>query len=394
MPDSFQEVEQVSLGRNLKNALGGVVVGLLLFVGAFPVLWSNEGRAVRTAQMLEEAGAGVVSIAADDDPATHVGALVHLQGDVVVSDALVDETFGVRAQRAGLRRTVEMYQWVENTSTKEKKKLGGGTEKVTTYTYRKAWRETLVSSGGFKKPEGHQNPSMPIRSSTKRQKSGVLGSFRVASSVLDKMDSWEPLALPEEVAVTAAGTLANRPVVKQPEGRLYVGDPTGAPQLGDLRLQFEQTRQDISVVAGVRDGALVPHPMSGGESIVFVVPGMQSAEAMIQSEQTKNTVWTWVMRLVGFLMMYFGLMAMASPLVALTDVVPFVGRFVEWGVGLIAGLIAAPLSIATIAIAWIVYRPILGASLLALGLVTAFLMYRRGQNRVRLPDGSTVVVPT
>ena len=43
----------------IMESIKGVLVGLLFFVLAFPLLWFNEGRAVRTARSLEE-GAGSV----------------------------------------------------------------------------------------------------------------------------------------------------------------------------------------------------------------------------------------------------------------------------------------------------------------------------------------------
>ena len=130
MSEEFREIEEVGLGQNLKNAAGGVLVGFLMFVGAFPLLWWNEGRAVSTAQMLAEAKGGVVSVDSAEDPARHEGKLVHLQGEIAVDQEVVDSTFGVKVKRPGLERQVEMYQWTERVKTKEEQKVGGGTRRL------------------------------------------------------------------------------------------------------------------------------------------------------------------------------------------------------------------------------------------------------------------------
>jgi hypothetical protein len=55
----------------------------------------------------------------------------------------------------------------------------------------------------------------------------------------------------------------------------------------------------------------------------------------------------------------------------IADVLPFLGSMVGAGTGIISFLLAACLSLITIAVAWIVYRPVLGIILLvvAVGLM-------------------------
>ena len=57
----------------------------------------------------------------------------------------------------------------------------------------------------------------------------------------------------------------------------------------------------------------------------------------------------------------------------LADVVPILGDIVGAGTGLIAFLLAAVLSLSTIAVAWIVFRPLLGIILIvvAIGLTVS-----------------------
>ena len=62
MSDSFTETTSESWGSRLMSAIGGVLVGIVLFLVSFPLLFWNEGRAVRTAQSLEEGASNVVSV--------------------------------------------------------------------------------------------------------------------------------------------------------------------------------------------------------------------------------------------------------------------------------------------------------------------------------------------
>jgi hypothetical protein len=62
--------------------------------------------------------------------------------------------------------------------------------------------------------------------------------------------------------------------------------------------------------------------------------------------------------------MLVGLGMILKPLSVVADVVPILGNIVGAGIGFVAFLISAVLSLTTIAIAWIVYRPLLGGLLL------------------------------
>jgi predicted tellurium resistance membrane protein TerC len=86
----------------------------------------------------------------------------------------------------------------------------------------------------------------------------------------------------------------------------------------------------------------------------------------VQSAQDANVTRTWIVRFVGLVMMYLGLMMVFKPLVTVADVLPFLGGLLKIGLGLFSGIIAFALSLVTIAIAWIFYRPVLAIILLAL----------------------------
>ncbi|MCI5225462.1 MAG: hypothetical protein D3918_02100, partial [Candidatus Electrothrix sp. AX2] len=110
---------------------------------------------------------------------------------------------------------------------------------------------------------------------------------------------------------------------------------------------------------------LRPYHARAGGDIELLQIGEHSAEAMFQKAQTDNKILTWILRAAGFLLMMIGLSMIFKVFSVLADVLPFLGNIVEAGTGFIAFLLAAVLSLITIAIAWIVFRPLLGIILLA-----------------------------
>ena len=57
--DSFTEVTHQSWGSRLGGAFKGIVFGIILFIVSFPLLFWNEGRAVKRHKTLEEGGGAV-----------------------------------------------------------------------------------------------------------------------------------------------------------------------------------------------------------------------------------------------------------------------------------------------------------------------------------------------
>ncbi|MCI5131023.1 MAG: hypothetical protein D3904_05740 [Candidatus Electrothrix sp. EH2] len=150
------------------------------------------------------------------------------------------------------------------------------------------------------------------------------------------------------------------------EGGFYLGNDPSSPQIGDVRIQFEFVPPvQVSIVAQQSGSRLKPYHAQAGGDIELLQVGEHSAEAMFQKAQTDNKILTWILRAAGFLLMMIGLSMIFKVFSVLADVLPFLGNIVEAGTGFIAFLLAAVFSLITIAIAWIVFRPLLGILLLA-----------------------------
>jgi len=108
----------------------------------------------------------------------------------------------------------------------------------------------------------------------------------------------------------------------------------------------------------------------------MIQAGRMPAAAMFQQAQDENRILTWVLRLVGVVVMFLGWLIIFNPFKVLADVLPFIGSIVGFGTGLLAAVLTCILAPATIAIAWLFYRPLVGITILLLGLGIAFGLTR------------------
>ncbi len=140
----FSETENKSWLQRIGESIKGVLFGLVLVIGAGSMLFWNEGRAAKTAAALTE-GAGVVQTVANNKVEDgNNGKLVHVSGDTTASGQATDTDLGFSAKGLKLTRAVEMFQWKEEKRTETRQKLGGGEERVTTYSYNKEWSDRRI----------------------------------------------------------------------------------------------------------------------------------------------------------------------------------------------------------------------------------------------------------
>jgi hypothetical protein len=382
MADSFSVTTEQSWFSRLFNSIKSVLFGLVLFVVAFPLLFWNEGRAVRTARSLDEGASSVVSVPADQVNAANEGKLVYVTGQATTTETLSDPEFHVSAPAIKLERRVEMYQWKEAKKSETRNKLGGGTETVTTYSYAKVWSQPLIDSGAFKDPSGHQNPrSIPAKSLTWTAKQVTLGAFTLSAALVEKLDKSEDLSVEEGSEDALPAALKKRAKLEQ--GGYYLGEDSAAPAIGDAKVTFHVVKPaTVSIVAKQIASTFEEYQAKAGDSILLLTYGTVSADSMFKAAQDANALLTWILRAVGFFIMALGLFLIFNPLVVLASVIPFLGSILGGGAALFAGVIAASLSLVTIALAWVTYRPLLGISLLVVaGAAAAGHIYLSKQNQ-------------
>ena len=363
----------------LAQSAKSVLVGLIFFVASFPLLFWNEGRAVRTAKSLAEGASAVVSVGSDRVDPGNEGKLVHTSGAVATDEPVVDGEVGVEAQAVKLIRTVEIYQWKEKESSETQKKIGGGSETVTTYTYDLAWSEDPIDSAAFAEESGHQNVGdLPLLSTTIAAATVHLGAFELSPEQIDGLDEPEPLRVDQASTLELAGD--PRGSLALADGGYYLGADPASPAVGDVRVRYEVVRPATVSVVGVQvANSFAAFQAEAGDSVLLVDEGTHTAAEMFQAAVEANKLLTWVLRVAGWLLMFFGLLMIFKPIAVFADVLPLLGNMLGAGLGIFSFFIASGLSLVTIAIAWLAYRPLLGITLLVLAGAAIFLLVRRGK---------------
>lgn len=373
MPDSVQVTSSSSWFSRLGKAFTGIVVGIILIIVGIGLLFWNEGRAVKTYNTLKEGQGLVIDVASDSVDAANDGKLVHLTADALTDETLVDQDFGISANVIRLRRDVLMYQWEETRQSETRKKIGGGEETVTTYTYSKEWRRSLNDSSNFQSPSGHENPSeFPFDSMTWDAENVPVGAFYLSPDLVSQLSDFADLSvreIPEGAAWPEDAKLSN--------GGIFLGADTAQPQIGDVWINFSVVEQGpVSLIAAQNGDTFAEYQTKAGGAIAMIVAGNVPAQQMFEDAIAQNTLITWLVRLGGFILIWIGFGLLFAPLSVLADIVPIFGSLVGAATGLISFLLALAVSLTVIAIAWLFFRPLLGIPLLVLAIVAAVFAFR------------------
>lgn len=365
----------------LGGALTGAVVGLILVIVAIVALFWNEGRSVATYKSLKEGLSIVVTADATKIDPTLEGKLIHIESEVVPAADVVDPETGITATGViGLARNVEMYQWVETKSSTTEKKLGGGEETVTTYSYAKEWSSTAQDSSAFKEPAGHENPNFWLPSNETLVDKAQLGAFSVAGSQIASVGTREALPINDETAAAASATLGYPGEGRAVMQALYFGADDKAPQIGDTKISFEKiVLPEVSIVAMQHGDSLMDYTTQNGYDLFLLAAGREPYSKMFADSQANNVILTWIIRVAGIFGLFVGFALIFKIFSVIGDVIPFVGSLIAFGTGLISFVLALSLGVTVIAIGWFAVRPLLSIGLLVVvaGIVWAYTKYGR-----------------
>ena len=389
----YTETTSTSYGQRLAGSAKGMIGGLLMFIIGTCLLWWNEGRTVRTAKAIGDAASHVESVAdVSRVDASLNGKLIHASAFADTKDTLTDDLFGVREQAIKLDRKVEYYQWVEHSQRKKRDKVGGGEETITTYTYEQEWVKKPVNSSNFKESR-YRNANRVLSEVEERNEMAqhvTFGAYTLPESFVASISGSEPVEvrMTEEQRFTWNERLhmlrpkvnTETSLVHTSANTVYLGLSPNSPQVGDVRVTFTKVPPaDISLIAQVDGSTFKAYRAKNGQSFSRVQMGTVGVDEMIEQARSENNMLTWVLRLVGVLLIVIGLKGMFGLLPMLFKVLPFLGSIVDAGVGLVSWILGLAWSFIIIAIAWLVFRPIIGISLLVLAIAGIVFLKRRGK---------------
>lgn len=368
------------------GAIGGALFGMVLLIAVIVALFWNEGRSVAVYKSLKEGLSIVVAADANQiDPALE-GNLVHIESDVIPDADVVDAETGITVSDAiGIGRMVEMYQWVENQNSTTEKKLGGGEETVTTYSYAKEWRFQPEDSSKFKEPQGHENPEFWLFSNDTYVNSAQLGAYRMSGDQLAPVGLRETLPITDETAASASAALGYPGEGRAVMEALYFGLDENAPQIGDTKITFRRIVLPEASVVGMQNGdSLTDYTTTNGKTVFLLAAGREPFEKMFADGQAANVMWTWLLRAAGIFGLFVGFTLVLRIFSVVGDVIPFIGSLIAFGTGVISFVLALVVGGIVIAIAWFVVRPLLSIGLIvaAAALIWAYSKYVRKQPTV------------
>jgi hypothetical protein len=407
----------------LGSSIRGICIGLILIIAATVLLWWNEGNFVATYSALKEANTVTQELGDISKlDASKNGQLVHATGEVETKDILTDTLFGLSVNAIRLNRAVEFYQWVENSHSETKEKLGGSKETVTTYTYKQQWVKTPVNSSEFKDPQavsGNRNFVLASMENFKTQATNVtFGAYRLPDYLIDSIGGAVPLnvTLSDETIASlqkllfntakesgyqlpqpsgsdtdngpttpneTTATKENDPLMVHVSGStVLLGRSPSVPQIGDVRVTFTETRAGtVSIISRLNGDTFESYRASSGKAISMLTMGTHCIENMYADAHSANTIITWILRFVGIILAIFGLVMIFAPIQVFASVIPFLGSIAGAGTGIVSVLLGLAWSLLIIAIAWLRFRPVIGIGMIAVTAALVVLLYFKGKSR-------------
>ena len=373
MTNTFTDTQNVGWGSRLGNSFKSILVGIMLFLSSFGVLYWNEGRVDLSliAKTAEE-------IQVDKNNPESDGKLIFASAEVSTKK-LLEDSYLAAGEYLEIERKVEMFSWTERTSTSSEKNLGGSETETTTYEYVKDWTENPRDSSSFKFPEEHRNLAKSLSSEIKRVESASIGSYSIDTSDI-QLPAKKTITLNKQNTFLKDGwNLATDSFLFKGKGSFQ------EPLIGDLRISYsvvspdknmtifgklDENNKEISSYYNEKKDATLYRLFKG------------SQDTAIQTLHSEYKSSTWILRAVGFLMMWIGLSMLFKPLHVLFDVIPFLGSLSRGLVSVASFIVALVLSIITILISMIIHN-IIALIVVVAGSIGLTLWYGKKDSKKR-----------
>ena len=406
---AFTETRTTGYGSRLGNSCMAIPMGIILFLVATALLWWNEGRAVHRAQDIKQVAKTAQSIGDISNANTSLdGQLIHTTGTASTEDILSDDLFGIKTNALAIVRSAEYYQWKENEKHETKDKLGGKQEEIITYTYERDWTADPINSSRFKDPDyqGVNNviweiEDMRVIASNVSFGTYTLPELFISDIVSKQSDNVSPLmisadnpalkqlnenvmkALGDNVRPEAAQVKDSLAYVHVFGNQVYIGFNPSNPSIGDIRLTFEQLSPscNISLIAVPTNGTFTTFQAKHDANEYELRVGTWTLDQMIKQANDENATLTWILRILGVIIVIAALKMIFGILVTILKLVPFLASIMNLGVSLVCGVLGFVWSLIVIAIAWIFYRPLLGIALLVIAAGLVYWLVIKGKKQ-------------
>ena len=168
--------------------------------------------------------------------------------------------------------------------------------------------------------------------------------------------------------------------MKLHDGIYYHNQNIWEPQIGEHRVQFLYAGREgeaFTVVGKQVGQEIVPYQTEVGEELFILRTGLKEAGDVFLSEHHQNRTWTWIYRLLGWIPNFLGLCCLSSLLEHLLDLCPSLRSVLTLGLTSLPLSVSITLTLSIIGLVWSWYRPVVGLSLLMMGLLPYLLPVSR-----------------
>ncbi|XP_078399129.1 transmembrane protein 43 [Cetorhinus maximus] len=298
---------------------------------------------------------------------------------------LYDPNYGISLHVVKLQRRVEMYQWVEYGDSRDYEE-NGEKKTETRYSYNTEWKSEVVSSRSFDREIGHKNPSsMAVESFMAVASDVSVGNFHLSKGLIDRISTFKRIRLNKFEG-------PHTDIIVQDDYFYHSSNPRN-PEVGDLRVSFHYAGLSgewsylgqpdvVTIVARQKENQLIPYQTQSGNVLEILHEESLSATEVFEKEHAANSTLTWALRFAGWLLMFVGVKLMTKIFHTLVDWIPIVRNLVSLGLTVFAASVATSLTLLTVAVGWIFYRPLVA---LLLGVLAAVpVLIARSRDRPKM----------
>lgn len=381
------KVVRQSYGKKIGSSFIGAILGIIMFLGSFVVLYLNEGR-----ENLGKVADSVTEISAQGSVTD--GALVSVKGNLD-ADTYAADDYLIGGNYIALSRYVEIYAYVETEHSESHDNLGGSTTTTYTYTYSTEWTSSPESTSSYEGDSSEIPSNIPasynswisgMPSSASSDASGLsIGAFNISGTP----DFSGAVNLTLSEAVANNDSITNSIVTSN---YIIIGNQdnvsSASPKLGDVRISYTViTANDSGVIFGAVNGNTISSYTTPKDNSLFrFFAETDSTAEAVEILKTEHKTMTWLLRLAGFLLMFIGLICISGPITNLLSVVPVFSHISSFVFGIIAFFVSLILTSLTIILSMVLHNFWLAIAFVSLVVIIIVLILKKKKKHSRGRD--------
>ncbi|MBR1550941.1 MAG: TMEM43 family protein [Muribaculaceae bacterium] len=359
--------------------------GVVITVSAIALLAWNESHSFHAHNLFAEAASKLIIV--DDtttvDP-TNEGRLLFMNVWAHIGDDAVDPLYGIGGQYLSVERQVQYYQWHEKAVVTRARTSHGTRTSSTTYEYHRAWSDKVIDPAKFSGSRARDYDNTPVVQiePLKTYSHGAkLGPYLMAVELIDSMPSLNSDVTGNgglrnlRLAVALDSTSQGGSIPTHQEGDIiYYGNDPAKPTVGDVRVKFVyRVPSKVWVLAQAHSDSI--RPFVGSENY-WLTYSRVNTQQFDPREEIEDETWgfdvlVWVLRVIGWLLMVWGIRWSLGIITSLLAGVPVVGMVATAAASLVSWVLGTVMSVLVIALSFLVIRPVVSLCLLGVLAIVA-----------------------